>query len=78
VAQWAIAPLQDLLSLGSQARMNYPSREHGNWGWRARADQLTDALAGRLAELNRTYGRLAPAPASAAEGGSMAITGSIA
>jgi 4-alpha-glucanotransferase len=68
VAQWAIAPLQDLLSLGSQARMNFPSREHGNWGWRVRADQLTDALADRLAEWNQIYGREAPDLALPADG----------
>jgi 4-alpha-glucanotransferase len=67
VAQWAIAPLQDVLSLGAQARMNYPSREHGNWGWRVRGEQLTDALADRLAEWNRIYGRLAPGPAPEAD-----------
>ena len=68
VARWAIAPLQDVLSLGPQARMNYPSREHGNWGWRVRGEQLTDALADRLAELNHTYGRLAPDPGLPADG----------
>ncbi len=62
VAQWAVAPLQDVLSLGPQARMNYPSREHGNWGWRVRAEQLTDAVAERLAGMNHAYGRLAPGP----------------
>jgi 4-alpha-glucanotransferase len=66
-AQWAIAPLQDLLSLGSQARMNFPGRENGNWGWRVRADVLTDALADRLAEWNHIYGRQAPDPALLAD-----------
>jgi 4-alpha-glucanotransferase len=62
VAQWAIAPLQDALSLGTQARMNYPSREHGNWGWRVTSDQLTGEIASRLAEFNHLYGREKPAP----------------
>ncbi len=62
VAQWAVAPVQDLLSLGTQARMNYPSREHGNWGWRVRAGQLSPPLAERLAEFNHLYGREKPAP----------------
>ena len=62
VAQWAIAPLQDILSLGTEARMNYPSREHGNWGWRVRAEHLTGELAARLAEFNHLYGRETPAP----------------
>ncbi|MBA2447436.1 MAG: 4-alpha-glucanotransferase, partial [Chloroflexi bacterium] len=34
VAQWAIVPLQDVLGLGSQARMNVPGRPDGNWAWR--------------------------------------------
>jgi len=62
VAQWAVAPLQDLLSLGTEARMNYPSREHGNWGWRVRAEQLGPRLAERLAEFNHLYSRERPAP----------------
>jgi 4-alpha-glucanotransferase len=57
VAQWALAPLQDVLGLGTEARMNYPSREHGNWGWRVRADQLTGDLADNLAGLSGVYGR---------------------
>ncbi len=68
MAQWAIAPLQDVLSLGTEARMNYPSREHGNWGWRVRAEQLTDALADRLAGLNHVYGRMAPGPGEVSGG----------
>jgi 4-alpha-glucanotransferase len=67
VAQWAIAPLQDLLSLGTEARMNYPSRESGNWGWRVRAEQLAPDLADRLAEFNHLYGRKKPAPDAEAE-----------
>ena len=67
VAQWAIAPLQDALSLGTQARMNYPSREQGNWGWRVRAEQLTAELATRLAEFNHVYGREKPAPKAESE-----------
>jgi 4-alpha-glucanotransferase len=62
VAQWAIAPLQDLLSLGTEARMNYPSREYGNWGWRVTAAQLTLELGRRLAGFNHLYGREKPEP----------------
>jgi 4-alpha-glucanotransferase len=57
VAEAALAPLQDFLSLGSEARMNFPGRPDGNWTWRARADQLNPQVAARLAELNRVYGR---------------------
>jgi 4-alpha-glucanotransferase len=40
-AALAIAPLQDLLNLGSEARMNVPGRADGNWGWRVREDMLS-------------------------------------
>lgn len=57
VADHAIAPLQDVLSLGSAARMNYPGRASGNWRWRFRADMLTKPLLDRLAELTEIYER---------------------
>jgi 4-alpha-glucanotransferase len=57
VAQTAIAPLQDLLSLGNEARMNFPGRPEGNWRWRVRAERLTAEVAGRLREMNRLYAR---------------------
>ena len=57
VAVFALAPMQDVLSLGNEARMNYPSRLGGNWSWRMRPDALDDALAARLQELNTLYGR---------------------
>jgi len=60
VANIAIYPLQDVLGLGSEARMNQPSRPDGNWTWRFRAEQLQPALGERLRELNRLYGRLRP------------------
>jgi 4-alpha-glucanotransferase len=47
-ARLAIVPAQDLLGLGSEARMNVPGREQGNWRWRLEEGQLTDALAARL------------------------------
>jgi 4-alpha-glucanotransferase len=55
VAVYAIAPMQDLLSLGTEARMNYPSRLGGNWEWRMNEEDLTPALAGRLHEFNQLY-----------------------
>ncbi|NIM93727.1 MAG: 4-alpha-glucanotransferase [Anaerolineales bacterium] len=58
VADIAIAPMQDFLSLGSKARMNYPSRAEGNWTWRVNERELTASLAGRIWELNSLYGRL--------------------
>lgn len=55
VAGIAVTPMQDLLNLGSEARMNYPSRLGGNWEWRMQADDLNDSLAERLKELNWLY-----------------------
>jgi 4-alpha-glucanotransferase len=69
VADWAITPTQDLLSLGTQARMNYPSRAEGNWSWRLLSEQLTPALAERIREMNVLYGRSAAAIAADAETG---------
>lgn len=43
-AHTAIYPLQDVLGLGSEARMNVPGREEGNWSWRFRWDQLTPEI----------------------------------
>ena len=57
VARIAIVPMQDLLGIGQEGRMNVPARESGNWGWRYRAEALTDAIAHRLAELTEVYGR---------------------
>lgn len=51
VAEIAIAPAQDLLELGNEARMNTPAIAAGNWGWRAAEGAWTPELAGRLAAL---------------------------
>ncbi len=58
VADTAIAPLQDVLDLGSEARMNTPGRPHGNWRWRFHRELLTEAKCARLAEFTALYGRL--------------------
>jgi 4-alpha-glucanotransferase len=47
----AIAPLQDVLNLGKDARMNHPGRAEGNWRWRARADLLSASAFESLREL---------------------------
>jgi 4-alpha-glucanotransferase len=60
VADYAIAPLQDLLSLGTEARMNYPGKAAGNWGWRVGPGQVTPQVLERLAELTVLYGREKP------------------
>jgi 4-alpha-glucanotransferase len=51
VANLAIVPLQDVLGLGSDARMNIPSLSDGNWGWRFQPGALTRSLAEKLAAL---------------------------
>ncbi len=57
VADTAIAPVQDLLGLGSEARMNRPGTAAGNWRWRLREGQLTAALAARLGGLSGLFDR---------------------
>jgi 4-alpha-glucanotransferase len=56
-AAWAIFPLQDILALGSEARMNKPSTLGGNWAWRMADGAFTSELARGLAEMSRLYGR---------------------
>ncbi len=57
VAAWAIVPMQDLLGLGTEARMNRPSTLGGNWGWRMAEGAFTPRLAEELRELSGLYGR---------------------
>ena len=57
VANQAVTCLQDVMSLGNEARMNFPSTESGNWQWRYTPEMLTDALAARLRELTEIYER---------------------
>jgi 4-alpha-glucanotransferase len=57
VANLAVVPLQDVLGLGSEARMNLPARPNGNWQWRYNPEMLTDAVQERLEELTILYGR---------------------
>jgi 4-alpha-glucanotransferase len=56
-AALSIAPLQDVLGLGSAARMNVPGRADGNWRWRATEDMLSDPAFDRLAALTDSSGR---------------------
>lgn len=53
----AIIPMQDFLSLGSEARMNTPSTLGGNWEWRVTNEELTDALAKKINALAKLYFR---------------------
>ena len=57
VADLAIVPLQDILGLGSEARMNLPARASGNWQWRYSSGQLTAGIADRLRDIVLTYDR---------------------
>jgi 4-alpha-glucanotransferase len=58
VADLAIVPLQDVMRLGDEARMNRPGIAFGNWKWRYLSHQLNDGLARGLRELSGAYGRL--------------------
>ncbi len=57
VADTAIVPLQDVLGLGGEARMNLPASTAGNWNWRYNAKDLKESYALRLRELSEIYGR---------------------
>jgi 4-alpha-glucanotransferase len=57
VANTAIFPLQDVLGLGSEARMNRPGSSSGNWEWRFDAAAIGSELTARLRLLTDTYGR---------------------
>lgn len=57
-AVMALAPLQDFLSLGTEARMNYPGRASGNWSWRMSPAVLSSSLQARVKEQNFLYSRM--------------------
>ena len=57
-AALAMIPAQDVLELGSEARMNTPGEPFGNWRWRLEPGQLTPAHAARLREATAAAGRL--------------------
>jgi 4-alpha-glucanotransferase len=57
-ARLAVVPAQDVLGLGSEARMNTPGQQDGNWSWRLEPGQLTEELAARLREETRQAQRL--------------------
>ena len=58
VADTAIVPVQDILGLGTEGRMNRPGAEHGNWSWRVRPGALTREHAERLHRLAEITGRV--------------------
>lgn len=57
VANQVIIPMQDILGLGGDTRMNTPSVRRGNWEWRLLPDQISRPIAEMLFEMTVTYGR---------------------
>jgi 4-alpha-glucanotransferase len=57
IANQAVIPLQDILGLDTQGRMNFPGEAEGNWNWRYRKDLLTLSIGNYLKELTYIYGR---------------------
>ncbi len=57
VARLAVLPMQDVLELGAEHRMNMPGTTKGNWNWRFEWEQLPDGLADRLRKMVQMYGR---------------------
>jgi 4-alpha-glucanotransferase len=57
VAGIVILPMQDILGLGADARMNKPSIAFGNWEWRLSPGQITPGVSEHLLEITKTYGR---------------------
>lgn len=58
VAVFCLAPMQDFLNLGNEARMNYPGNPSGNWMWRMPDHSLTAELQGKIRQLNYLYSRM--------------------
>ncbi len=57
-ANAALAPMQDLLGLGNDARMNLPGSTDGNWYWQCKTGDFSDEIAERLKGLTKLYGRI--------------------
>ena len=60
VADLAITPLQDVLGLGTEARMNTPGRFGNNWSWRFKLEDVKASDRAKLREMALAYGRKAP------------------
>ncbi len=58
VAAFTLAPMQDFLSLDTEARMNLPGRLGGNWSWRVLPEQMNEKLSARIRETNFLYSRM--------------------
>jgi 4-alpha-glucanotransferase len=57
VANMVIIPIQDILGLGEDARMNLPATSEGNWEWRLELDKITPHVLKKLREMTDIYGR---------------------
>jgi 4-alpha-glucanotransferase len=57
IPNYALAPMQDFLGLGTEARFNFPSRLGGNWEWRMLPKDMSEDLKNRIRELNWIYKR---------------------
>ena len=57
IAAYAIFPMQDVLGVNSDGRMNVPGKASGNWSWRFCREALNDSLAEYLKSLSHLYGR---------------------
>jgi 4-alpha-glucanotransferase len=62
VADTAVIPMQDILGLGSEHRMNFPGKAEGYWEWRFSWSQVEPVHAQRMAEMCRLYGRMGRLP----------------
>ncbi len=60
VADTAIVPIQDVIGVGSEGRMNLPATETENWTWRMTKEAISPDVTQRLREMTETYGRLSP------------------
>ena len=58
VAVIAIAPLQDLFNLGTEARMNFPGKPHGNWTWKMSDETIEEGLINKIRDFNYLFNRL--------------------
>jgi 4-alpha-glucanotransferase len=58
VANTVIIPMQDILGLGEESKMNLPATSNGNWQWRLDPKQITSLVSEKLREITETYGRV--------------------
>lgn len=72
-ALFAITPMQDILALGTESRMNFPGRADGNWSYRLLPNQITERHIERLARYARISNRRTPAASASAAKSSSAV-----